>query len=552
MNQTPMNNNPMTSPPVNQTPMNNDAITHPTNPSATKVTTVVARGTRKTDNNMILTKKQKDGFEAAEIELSTPNIGTFEECRDQLDIPEWVTESPDKSKCRYNHTHKYWFETPEDYANGLSQVDAYTEDSPPSRTRIYRFGRAGSLRVTSDGGKDWVSLGDAGLISGLPTIEITGPVDEFRIDVRGVPGYPAPGSIRLFANQFDWGLGILLDALPQVFENVRGGSQLIDLYRRNRLADPYVNDERQGDDFVVDIGLHAPAGDNDQAPAGMIAQHVLYDPYFGELRAIPMGVHLWFSVVDVSRLTRFDPRVVIKLAGKNRTVKIPNAYVFNAIENEGEETYVRHDAVQSLLEGKEWKRGHSWGWHNLVSKDLEGRAKLPESRAFVRASTLRRALGTPFDLESLFATLKAANPDFLEELDPTGDFRIPIGVARDIATRQDDFAGVVIAHLIADGGYLHGGPIDEPADVTLERFHGLLPDSNGRVEIRKIWEFMNGQESFDQWFRRHDEEGYTYRPVCEGMVSASDSWCNCIWDYGVSWSPARFYKRNQVEATRPR
>ncbi|MEI7911036.1 MAG: hypothetical protein WCK77_15480 [Verrucomicrobiota bacterium] len=484
--------------------------------------------------------KQLDGTQAAKPELSTPNTGTFEECRDRLNIPEWVMESRDKSKCFYDYDNEFWFETPEDHDNGLSQARAYKEDMPPSRTRKYDFGWTGSLRVTSDGGKDWCSLDDAGRLSGLATIQITGPLADDQINVRGVPGFLAPGSIRLFLDQFDWGLGIPLEALPQVLEDVRGGPQLIDLLQQNRLADPYVNDERPGADVAVDVGHNASAGDNAQTPSGTILQHVLYGTCSGELRAIRMGVNLWFAADDVSRLTSFEPQVVIQFAGKYRTVGIPNASIINAIEKEGEVTYVRHDAVQSLLEGKEWKRGWVHGWFDLFSKDLWGKAELPASLAFVGAGTLRRALGKPLDLQSLVATLKAANPGFSGDLDPAGDFQIPIAMARDVALQEDDFAGLVTAHLLADGGFLHGGPIDETPDATLERFRRLTPNCDGRVSLCKIWEFTNGHESFEQWFLRHEEAGYTYQPVCEGMVSPSDSWCNCIWDYALSWSPSRF------------
>ena len=83
-----------------------------------------------------------------------------------------------------------------------------------------------------------------------------------------------------------------------------------------------------------------------QVPPGMIKMLTLYNERRGGFRSICMGTYVWVPVDDVCKLTRFDQRVVVQLAGMKRTLSIPNANIFNTAESEGMETYIRQDAVQ--------------------------------------------------------------------------------------------------------------------------------------------------------------------------------------------------------------
>jgi hypothetical protein len=54
--------------------------------------------------------------------------------------------------------------------------------------------------------------------------------------------------------------------------------------------------------------------------------------------------------------------------------------------------------------------------------------------------------------------------------------------------------------LIADGGYLHGGPWNESLEDCLKRFRKLIPDCHGRVDRREMKEFMEPRGSTNNQF----------------------------------------------------
>ncbi len=503
-------------------------------------------------DRMLTTPEQVDSntsVPANSTTLPTPELGDqqngipglphhdftwFDDCHDQESIPEWMMKMPDKGTCRQDETHGFWYETEEDHENGLSQACHPGWEQHPSRT--YRFGGLGCLGVTLMDGKAWCSLDDAGRLTGLSTHEITGWLPEDEIHVRGLPGHLDPDGYRIIYQKPIMGYAIRLEALLPVVVNVRGGRQLKEWLLQTVLPDIY-SDSGPSEAELEPVDGHSTMEEEDvPAPPGMIRQYVYYRLYWGELRAIRLGLHVWLAVDDVSGYISLDQKVIVKLAGERRVTKVSNTCILDNVEREGTTTYIRQDAVQRLADGKEWDHRVSYAWSVVYSKGLGGKAILSEPREFVHATTLCRALDRNLDLKGLLALCESANPGIRKEFDSTGDFRISIAAARNIAMRVNDFAGLVTAHLLNDGGFLHGGPIDEPADSTLERFRGLLPDCGGRVEVRKIWEFLNVSESFDNWFRRHDEMGFSYQPVCEGLVNIRDCWCHCIWGYAATWS----------------
>jgi hypothetical protein len=111
------------------------------------------------------------------------------------------------------------------------------------------------------------------------------------------------------------------------------------------------------------------------------------------------------------------------------------------------------------------------------------------------------------------------------------DYRIPLMLAAKIAADYQNFIGNVTSCLISNGGYRHGGAINESADATLERFRDIVPNRQGYVKIAKIWEFHNPVEGFEDWFQARAMANWSFEETPEGpMASIESAWCDDLWE----------------------
>lgn len=62
-----------------------------------------------------------------------------------------------------------------------------------------------------------------------------------------------------------------------------------------------------------------------------------------------------------------------------------------------------------------------------------------------------------------------------------------------------------------------------------------MPDRNGRVEARKIWEFMNVPETLEEWLPRRADWPASDQIEQGGLVHISDPLCQCVRDYCAPW-----------------
>ena len=255
---------------------------------------------------------------------------------------------------------------------------------------------------------------------------------------------------------------------------------------------------------------------------GQIPQHVHYDSWEGEYPVVWIGTQLWFRVEDISYCTHFSPAVVMQMAGKERTLKLPDSKVYPLFDTGGEKAYVRADAVERLIAAMPQR---PYATDQFVIRIIKA-YRAPQRRWMydesVKASTLHRMLGAHLDFkvwssEMLHKHHKLICADnSVCSWGDDEDFKISLHLALDMAAKEGTFAGDITALLLTDSGYLHGGPIDETPDASLERFVGLVPDRHGRVQIRKLWELSNTEESFEDWYQG------TPMPIC---CRTSSSFC---------------------------
>lgn len=439
-----------------------------------------------------------------------------------ISVPDWVLKEPHPHSCKYNDVHEFWYQTPEDYDRGMS----YHPDEPATgywtATKVYRLAPYGELRLVHIGREVWCPLKDAGCLTGLPTTELTGLLREDEIYVRGVPGFLVPDGIRDLHHQGIDDLAIQVEALLAIVENSR------------LVYTPSINAVRDGTRILrwlrmavlPDVYLRSPAADcawsdpfDDFAPGAQL--HRIYDPAVGEVRAVLLGTKVWIDVADISRATRSEATVIVQMAGKRRTVTIPNVDVIGASHDDAVATYVRFDAVKDFIEAM------SWGSHITVTLE-----------AWINETLYRFYLPNDTIKSSILGMMLGDFPDWAYDRlqkprgSKAGDFLIPLILAEELARSAGDFAGTVTARLISDGGFLHGGPIDESPDDALLRFQGLVPVCPGDVDARKIHEFLGSSGSFDDWCQWHaiNSEG-TAPSSANPMVSLDHAMCQQVWWY---------------------
>jgi hypothetical protein len=263
---------------------------------------------------------------------------------------------------------------------------------------------------------------------------------------------------------------------------------------------------------------------------------LFYDPLRGEFATVGIGTQPWFWVESISSYTGLDPANLVRIAGKARTLEIPDSMVYPLVDTGGKKTYIRGDFVEKLVAALPQRFSTEVSFVNGINSALRGR-EVVQSGASVTASNLYRMLGAGLHFEEWNCGMYTKNSQHFRDhrvnlpSTTTEDYWIPLTLACEIAAKESDFAGKLTLCLLSEGGYLHGGAIDEPANATLERFRGLVPDDMGRVRISKIWEFMNQKEALKEWFNHRAFLLWKYARTSFGyMVDVRSPWCGEIWE----------------------
>lgn len=412
-------------------------------------------------------------------------------------LPLWARSGVDTSTLKWDRTNRFWYETDDDYQNGLSYRDRHRwygdEESQDAVFITFRHHAFGSLRVEMVGGIAWCLLDDAAELTGHPTQNIVGWwEDEDGNHVRGISGVLKPNGIRWLGGDGSGGYGIRLDALVHFAEvrRVHGGRHLTKWLKQDVIQGLTDHPEKTAD-YASEAAV-AP-----MASAGQVRLDKFFNPSDGGFHTVRLGTNTWVAVDDISRATGHPKKVITRIAGRGRTVSIPNSAISNAVDSRGTGVYIRFDAVAKLIQASEYLP--SWG-HWLEMKMLTtllDDESLLASGAFVMASTLHRMLCPKSSFTSWIAEVASKNPNLIlggGEIVPSetaSDFRIPATAALKIARLEKSNAAMFVGTLLFDGGYVHGGPLDEPAEATLRRFFGLIRSRRGRVSLRKALEFDN-------------------------------------------------------------
>jgi hypothetical protein len=416
--------------------------------------------------------------------------GTLHEDRPPFDEA-WHNDSKDTdpdstTRCRS------W----EDVACRESYED-YTKPKTPSY-KTYSFGPYGTLRATLIGDKAWCSLTDAGRIAGLPTHEITGFLYEEDEHVRGEPLYLNPDGVRLLYAQGIDGRGIRLEALAPYFRAARGGSLLEKHLIKRVIPDIYAG----SDSLITWKPLRRPR-------AHQWRLHRFYDTWVGECRVIIIGTRAWVNAGDIGRWSILAKEVFIEIAGSSRTLTIENSDIAEAEETEGSEIYIRFDAVASVFKAMDKRYCGTEELDHWISKKILSRENQLRSGMFVRAKTLHGLLSKNLSFREWTNNIRVRGRYDLTDLNDNegwweqgDDFKIPLTDASDIAEKTGSRRGMIVHLLLLDGGYLHKGPVAEPAHTTLRRFKGLLPDRHDRVKARAAHEFIRDGGPFETWIKK--------------------------------------------------
>jgi hypothetical protein len=390
------------------------------------------------------------------------------------------------------------------------------------------------LRTTDIDGKKYGSLHDLGEIAGIPIGAFTGYLREEEDHVRGAPGYLEPNEIYHLRY---WGindLGIRVEAALPYFMKARGGQRLAEW-----LLETVIPDTISGTCAKKSIVKKQQVAKSDKP-----MQHRYYHPDLGELRGVVIGTRFWVNMSDTSRFTSLPEEVVSRIAYASGTIEIPNVDVYNADEHQGTERYILFDVVINILQAMQPSDYLVTSLEQWVNNDIFKLSRQLDSGSYVHASTLHPMLGRHLEFQVWCEELRFKVPYSIFDIEHyiedefDFDFKIPLTVARDIAQHHKSFAGEITHNLICDGGFFHNGSIGEPADATLKRFVGLIPDRFGRVEARKVHEYASTSESFDEWVLQcvktcapddlsniHDEIITLREADCRGL------WRSCITAY---------------------
>ena len=490
------------------------------------------------------------GSTAAEPDDSPPNVNHIDEFDDfeasdpprtaedfdDHKLAEWVKSLSDRSAVKWQEEQGFFYLTDEDYKNGMTHTPWPAYERVSNRTD-FDCGPYGILRAIVINGAPWCSLQDAGRLAGVPGHWITGWLSEEQLHVRGLPGYLKPDGIRWLQQEDIRDKGIRLEALvPHVIEHRHEDPRVLSM-----LADAIANiyDKHPPTSGGV-TGI--PCTDlwrrfDRPHKTGQIYQRIHFDRFGGEFATVQIGTQLWFRLDDFSGFTYFDPAIISQIAGPARLLTIKDSMIFPLFDAGNEKTYVRADVVEKLHAAMPREPFTRDPFVIQIASEHRGLLCSGGYQTTIMATSLHGMLGPHLDFEVWSSEMQQKYCGILRDFnfnrpfDTGDDYPLPLYLARHISAEEGTFAGKVTALLLTDGGYLHGGPIDETADATLIRFQGLVPDRRGQVHIRKIWEFLNLSETFEEWYQAGLDLGWEEPgPTLDYHTASIDgSWAQEIW-----------------------
>jgi hypothetical protein len=231
----------------------------------------------------------------------------------------------------------------------------------------------------------------------------------------------------------------------------------------------------------------SPRGEEMEVPCG----------FSGRFRMVVIGTRFWIRLHDMSNFMHLPADSIHHLLDRVRVIS-KDERVGHDKDHPTEDhiKYVEFDTISKLLK-------LSLEGRNLISdmKDWMEDDLFPSFQETVSAGTLHRSL-SPHEEFVTWARKSDSNKefnlfrmtrDYSSRNDP--NLQIPVEVALKVALRAQCFEGAMTYCLLADGGYLHGGPWGESPEDSLKRFHEMMPDRQERVNRRKIYEFQESRGS---------------------------------------------------------
>jgi phage anti-repressor protein len=408
----------------------------------------------------------------------------------------------------------------------------------------------GTLRTVSVDGEGWVSVEDVAKLAGILTIEVTGPLSLDEEPTKGCPGYLDPDGILELQAKFGIAdIGIRIAACLPIFMQARGGRQLVEFLMLEVIPD-LLGDQTAGGGMpglpasaVVNPDLTMAGRSGDCLPS-KVRQWVFFDPELGECRGVLLGTTIWVLLSNISSKLRLSRANIISLAGRERIIVIPNASIQNAMSPDGDASYLRFDSAVKLLRSSPYSEFLAEMLEQWVRDNLLSPASLIAAGAVVQASSLHQIFSPNTDFSVWLDEFGHKNTGLIDLMDDywIGDSDdvngFPLTLASEAALKERTFIGTVVYRLLSESGYLHNGNLGEPADETLARFRGLIPDRWGRVDARLLHEFLQITEPFNEWLqiltRRGDYRGRDGNapPANPGefYLSVSEAYSRISWD----------------------
>lgn len=422
--------------------------------------------------------------------------------------PEWAKRSP--TPCRYwsdedSGEDGFWYDTKEDFRNGLSYFgDPRSMLSPDFQNKTFSLPPYGNLVTSVIDGQGWGLLGDLSRIVGIPTSEITGYIPYGS--VRGEPGYLNPDGIRYLDLQNIIGRGIRLEAIIPTLMKGRDGKRFTGWLLNTVIPDVYADFPAMADsarelvsstEAVVSDLLASPAR------SSRVDETRFYNDCYGEFRAVVIGSRLWFRLHDIAAYLSVSLETILLLLGNDRVIEVAKMGDHDSNYIPGVETqYVEYGTFRRLLKLSLMGTSHldtitPWVFRAIKIVAIHGR---------VSAGALHRMLGRHQTFDAWAWETNRKHGYALSRLEDNHhpklkqDLRVPLELALKVALKEQCFAGAITYCLLADGGYLHGGPWNESADDCLKRFYKLIPDRQGRVDRLKLKEFLEPRGSTSNHF----------------------------------------------------
>jgi hypothetical protein len=198
-----------------------------------------------------------------------------------------------------------------------------------------------------------------------------------------------------------------------------------------------------------------------------------------------------------------DSQILIDLAGRRACLRVDNSDLAVADDEGGSTIFIAFEVAERLM------------GINPLDNPLPITLKFTLNRAFsvedqlvsghtVWASNLHRMLGDHLDFKACIRDFPWKSDQSLSRLDclygdPGENFEMAITEASEIAKQVGGIAGELVYTMLSNGGYFHGGPLNESGDETLIRLRDLMPDHHGRLNTRCVHEFSNDSRTFDNW-----------------------------------------------------